>query len=274
MSLLLPDDLSVFIAPGHAVAVRWEGSLRPRVSAKQLYTSRQRDEGQPWEAAVTALGAALDERPPRRVRVILSNHFVQYLVQPWRDDLKDLDEEMAFARHALSQIYGPAVQGWSIKLSDSAPGDNRVAAAVPADLLTALGAETDRVGAKLTSVQPYFAAAFNNWRKDLSREGASWLVTHEPGRLCLGLVDQRRWRWLRGVRVGDDWREQLPELVENETLMAEVERPPTEVLVFAPSEPRLAVRAGARFPFLGLRLDPVPGFVPEEDNMFGLAVIG
>ena len=274
MSLLSPRRLDLFLAPGRAIALRREDIFKPRIAAKAVFGTAAGEGGGPFAGVMPAYAAALRELGARHVRIILSNHFVQYLLQPWRADLRDADEEIAFARHAFHEVYGPTANAWSVQVSKSPPEQARIAAAVQTELLQALRTETERVGASLVSVTPYFIAAFNTWRRQFDGDRATWLVTHEPGRLCLGLVEDGRWRWIRATRAGEDWSERLPDMVENEAIMAGVSDRPAQVLVFAPTTPLLAVRAGTRLPFQGLRLDACPGFSPQTDAEYGLAMIG
>lgn len=274
MSLLSPSQLLVFLAPGRAVALRRSGLFKPRVEAKAVFTAPEGEGGAGLAGTAQAYASALRELGARRVRVVLSNHFVQYLLQPWREDLKDADEEAAFARHAFVEVYGQAAIGWSVQVAQMPPEYERVTAAVPSELLQLLGAETERAGAQLVSVSPYFIAAFNAWRRQFDGDRPTWLVTHESGRLGLGFVEAGRWRWIRATRVGEDWSERLPDLIENEAVMAGCSDRPAQVLVFSPATPMLAIRAGTRLPFQGLRLEPGPGFSPQTDAEFGLAMIG
>lgn len=254
--------------------MRRGGLLKPRILGKGVYAAESPDTGNVWAGAVRACADAIKAQGPGKVRVVLSNHFVQFAVQPWNDALKDADEEAAVARHHFQEIYGNAAANWAVQVESALPGYERMAAAVPNELLQALRAEIGKTGSQLDSVKPYFVAAFNNWRSHFDAARPGWLVTHEEGRLCLGLQHKGRWRWIRAIRAGSDWREQLPDLVENEAMLAGVTEQHAEVLVFAPAEPMLAIRSGTRLPFMGLRLEACPGFSPQTDSAYGLAMIG
>lgn len=275
MSLLSPDCLNLFLAPGRAIAVRRTGLIKSRVTDKVCHASTQGPGHADSHAdSLDAYAAALGQGAAQRVRIVLSNHFVQYQLQPWRDDLNDVEEEVAYARHGFSETYGPLASAWDVQVAAAPPGQVRVAAAVPSVLLRGLYEGAQRVGARIDSIQPYFAAAFNTWHAQVGSGRATWLVTHEPGRLCLGLAEQGLWRWLRGMRAGDDWRQTLPDIIENEMLLADASSLTPEVLVCAPSEPMLAIRAGSRLPYLSLRPDACPGYTPDVDSEYGLAMIG
>ena len=272
MSLLSTESLSIFLSPAELVVVRWRG--RPRqIVEKRLYRVAAH-QGDDWAAAVETLAGVLHETACRQIRVIISCHFTQYLLVPWRDDLDDQEEELAVVRLAFIATYGDAASRWSIRLSDETPGLPRVAVAINSDFLTAIEQLAATAKVHLTSVQPYLIAAVNHWRQHFARSQSRWLVLHEKNRVCLALIDQARWYWVRCVRVGDDWPERLPELVEHEVLLSGTESAPAEVLVFAPEHPSLALRSGTRQPFHGLRLKDRSGFSPINDGQFGLAMLG
>ena len=270
MSLLSPDSLNVFFAPDGVLAVSRRG-WRGQIAEKRVYPAAA---GGGEHAATAALAAALREFGCSRVRLVLSNHFVQYQLLPWRDDVADDEEAAALVRLAFHETFGAAADGWDIRLSDEPPGQARVAAAVPRELLSSLEAAAAAAKARLVAVQPYLTAGFNAWRQHFGHGRSAWLVLHEEGRLSFALLEQGRWRWVRNVRAGADWRDQLPDLVESESLLAGVEALPAEVLVFAPGVPDLAVRSGGRLPFRSLRLEARDGFSPLADAAFGLALIG
>jgi hypothetical protein len=270
---LSPEFLTVFLSPSQVLAVLGRGA-NGGVTEKRVYASSTVHDDNAWLGAVAGFDAALRDFACRRVRVILSSHFTQYQLLPWRDDLNDEEEELAYARVALTETYGDVVAGWSVRLSDDPPGELRVVAAVDGALLAALDKSALTVKARIVSVRPALTAATNSWREHFGADRSAWLVVHEEGRLCLALIEGGRWRWLRSVRVGSDWAADLPDLIEREILLAGVENLVGEVLVFAPASPELAVRAGTRLPFRSLRLEPREGFSPVSDGLFGLALIG
>lgn len=273
MSLLSTEQLVVFVAPTELVLVRWRGIPRRIVDKRTCPVAA--GDGDARVATAAAFAEALRENGCRRARVILSSHFTQYQLLPWRDDLQDVDEEQAYARLLFAEIYGDDVAaGWRIGLSDEPPGVPRLAAAVAAELLAALAQAAVAANTRLMSVQPYLVAVANRWRRHLHRRPATWLVLHEDNRACLALIDNGRWRWVRCVRVGDNWSERLPEIIEHEILLAGADSTPAEVVVFAPTRPTLAIPADTRLPFRQWCLDERPGFSPASDGRFGLALVG
>ena len=273
MSLLSPESLSVFISPTELLAVRWLG-LRPQIVEKRRCALAVRP-GTAWETGVEALATLLLEFSAcRQVRIILSSHFTPYQLMPWRDDLNDSDEELTVARLAFTQTYGEVAARWQIRLSDEAPGQARVAAAVDTGLLAALEQLAAANSVRLVSIQPYLVAAVNYWRQRFNHDYSAWLVLHEEGRLCLALIEAGRWRWVRSVRIDADWTRRLPDLLDNETLLADAERLPAHALIYSPVSPELAVPVDSSWSFRRLDVEARTNFSPVSDGRFGLALVG
>jgi hypothetical protein len=230
--------------------------------------------GEPWQSPVIALAAALKEFQPRHVRVVLSHHFVQYRVLPWREDIAGEAEYLALAQLEFSTAFGAMAQDWTLALSDEAPGRARLAAAVPAGLLAALTKVVDAVGAKLLAVQPYLAAAVNQGLAQTRASGWRWLALHEPGRVAFAVRQAGVWRWVRHVRVGDDWAQNLVELLASEALLAGLDVAPAAVQVFAPSAGRDAWATLRAAGFDVLEPTSAVGFVAERDGAFAPAWLG
>lgn len=273
MSLLSPESLSVFISPSELVAVHWQG-LSPRIVDKRRIPVSA-GALKPAEAAAKVFAELLPEFSGcRRIRLVLSSHFAQYQLLPWRADLNDGDEELAVARLAFSETYGEAALGWQVRVGDEAPGLPRLAAAVDGELLNALEQAASAGKARLVSIQPYLSAAANYWASAIKRDQASWLVAHEAGRLSVALANQGRWCWMRSLRVGADWAENLPQLLDDELLLAGIELPPAQALVFSPAIAELAVPSASRWAFRCLRPAASRNFSPMTDSHFAFALVG
>ena len=270
MSLLSTECLSVFLSPAEVLTVRWRGLPR-QIVEKQRYTVGPREDHD-WAWVAETFADILRKGPCQRLRVILSSHFTRYLLVPWRDDLKDREEELAVVRREFSRTYGGEASHWAIRLSDEAPGLTRVAAAIDGAFLDAIEQAAHSARARDVSIQPYLTAAANRWHGHFGQGQSKWLVLLEDKRACLAWIEDTRWRWVRSVRVGADWMEHLPELVGHEILLAGADAMPQEVLVFAPDT--LFIPAGSPLPFRSLNLEARKGFSPESDGHFGLALVG
>ncbi len=272
MSLLLPETLHVFYAPGSVLALTRCG-WRGRLGASRRFAVAP-GTGDPWREPLASLGAALEEFQPRRVRLVLSHHFVQFRVLPRRDDLGGDADYLALAGLEFSNAFGTMAESWTTALSDESPGQPRVACAMASGLLLALGEAVAGAGAKLLAVQPYLAVAADVGGRQSRGSGWQWLVLHEPGRVCVAVRQAAAWRWVRHVRVGDDWALRLGSLLESEALLAGLEVPGSAVQVFAPgaaSEVCSALRAGG---YQLLEPKEGAGFEAARDGAFAPAWLG
>lgn len=220
MSLLWPDLLSVYIAPARITAL----SLRRPGGAVLEQRGFEIDAQVGSEAASlnSALSRVLREMPHRRLRVVLSSHLAQYRLLPWRDDLLDADEELAFARSQFSNGYGDSTTDLSVTLSKERAGRACIAAAAPTAILDAVRQAADDAGAVLVALQPALTAVAHSVRHDIGPR--DWLVVHEDGKLTLALIDEAQWRWVRSLRADADWPANLAALLAAESLRAGLEQ--------------------------------------------------
>lgn len=277
MSLLSNDLLRLFVSPRRVIALRLAGRSGKRVSLKQVYKSEPGRELD-WHGAMFGFESALRELAGgiRKLEVLVSNHFAHYqllMPQPAAGNLT-IEEERAYARHCFSQVFGHDADDWDLRVTYERAGVPRVACAMPREFLDALSSRAEESGVDLVSVQPYLAAAFNQWRQQIDNRDL-WLVVVEQGRLVLARFEGGKWRWLRSVRVGRRWMEDLPDLVRREQHLAGID-PATagEVLVFCPEVAVLAVRPDPGFSIKQLQLPARTGFSPMTDGAFGLALVG
>ena len=191
-------------------------------------------------AAVQALAGLLAR--PEMVRgdltVLLSNHFVRYLLVPWRAEVDTPAELAAFARICCDQVFGNDA-GKQILLTsrEKAPGA-RLAAALDATLMESLRDVVAASRLRLVSVQPYLAAAFNRLRASFGQRDFVFVVA-EPARSCLLVATGGAWSSVR-ASAAEDQPQALADLIEREAQLlglAEEGMPP--VFVHAPRQGRI-----------------------------------
>jgi len=224
-----------------------------RVRAERL--AGRRDRARPARAdcgfeggaldAGAALAAALGEVAGRGadVAVEVSDRYARMLVLPWSAALTTEVDWQAFAAHRFARVHGEAAAGWSVRLSPRDGNAPRVACAVDAGLLQALRAMIDGAGYRMVSMQPRFAARFDQACRTV--HGSSWFAAREPGGVCLGLAIDGQWQLIRQRRgAGEDF---FARTLEREARLAGLDRPVTAVRVVCGPDEALP--------------DPVPGFV-------------
>ncbi len=203
-----------------------------------------------WTPALEALREMLAQPNLRRAdaTVVLSNHFVRYLLLPWSAALVTDEERLAFARMRFVQVYGEAAQSWMLRLSGSAAGCAQVAAAVERPMIDALTTLLENSPMALRSIQPQLMALVNTVRKTIGRD--AWLAVAEPGRVLLGLMRGGRWISLRSRPLNGEMVA-LAELLEQERLMLGLE----------PGSEKICLRAfsGAKLDTKGLRIESLSG---------------
>lgn len=205
----------------------------------------------PWQAALDALDAALAEFASRggSVTVVLSNHWVRYAVLPWQPEVTSAAEVEQLARLHFDRSFGPAAAGWTIRNCDTGYGAAHVACAVDTALIAELRARLAAHGLRLASLQPLLMAGYNEVRRSLT--GNTALAVVEPGRVCLGLLDQDRWIDIASRRAGAD-----PALaIEQELATHGSAAPPRLDVLLVGEDTPWAERAGLPTRLLG-RPDP------------------
>lgn len=215
----LRDRIHVALCPGRVVLVRLGRGLAPRVTAREIVACA--DGATSWEAALDTLRETLRQSQWQgaAVSVILSNHFVRYLLVPWDEKLRGAEEKLAMVHYTFSQAYGDAVADWDCRWDEGRPPAPCLACAVDRKLITAVRELFGETGERLVSVQPYLMAALNRWRREL-RGGSRWFLLAEDGRLCLAWFKNDEWAWLQCQRVEADWGRELPEILDRALLLA------------------------------------------------------
>lgn len=281
MSPLLRDELRVLLGPDQVVLVRvgrelTSRGLKHRVLAKTVEECAAVASGEvSWDAAIKMLEAKLPGLADRRMfaTVILSNHFMRYVMVPWSEALSDEAEEMAVARHCFRQVYGDAAESWELRLSPEPAVARQLASAVDGRLLALLRGLFEQAGVTLKSVQPYLMAVYNNCRASL-QERSAWLVLFEPGCLCLALMQQGRLASVRTMRIGSDWHDSLPLILEREACLAESDTASEAVFLWAPGLGNAALPASGRWQMHNLQPVLRTDCIPEYEGRYALAFSG
>ena len=119
-------------------------------------------------------------------------------------------------------------------LSAEPAGYDRIATALPQDLLERLRALVSARGLRLRSVQPYLMAAFNHF--DKSFEAGDFLfVVAEPVRSVLLLAREGRWTSVRSVGCSDSDAALTALIGRENQLQASTSERPLKVYLHAPA---------------------------------------
>ncbi len=212
MSPLWRDEVGAYLSPHRLCLVRMKRGAKPTAVAE--HEMRFEDgKGDSWKAALEAFATLLSQPPwaGARTRVVLADHWARYAIVPWAAELGSAEERLAHGRQLLTNLYGEAVAGWDVRISEAPPQAPRVACAVPAELIAVVRAACTASGSVLFSLQPQLIAAFEAWRQSLPPSNA-WFVSVEQGSLTAARLGRRGWDRVHGVRIGADWLRELKRL--------------------------------------------------------------
>lgn len=143
-----------------------------------------------------------------RVTVVLSNHFVRYMLIPWSDMLLHPKEQQAYLQHLFNETYGDTAANHALRLSPAAPGKERIASALDKKLLQQVRSTVSNAGLPLDSIQPWLMYCFNLYRNQMPDAGG-WFVSVEHGMLAIIGVANGAWRLVHTLRCGTLWQQAL-----------------------------------------------------------------
>ncbi len=212
MSPLWRDEVGAYLSPHRLCLVRMKRGIKPTPVAEHEMRI-EGAKGDAWGAALEVFASLLAQPPwaGARTRVVFADHWARYAIVPWTAELSSREERLAHGRQLLTNLYGEAVAGWDVRISDAPPQATRVACAVPAELIAGVRAACSASGSVLFSLQPQLIAAFEAWRECLPPSNA-WFVSVEQGALTAARLGQRGWDRVHGVRIGADWLRELKRL--------------------------------------------------------------
>lgn len=272
MSRLFPDELRISLAPDQVIVERRAVGVRTRLLDRQILrafgTAGRDRHGGALQVMASAL-ATIDDRQRCRVRVVLANSFVRYLLVPQSDRLS-AEDEAAVVRHCFQEVYGSAAEHWELRASPAPDVPVRIASGIERSLLDDLRGVVATAGVRLDSIQPRLMTVCNEHRRILDCQRA-WLMLVEPGNLCLGLIDRGNLVRVRSLRVNAHWASDLPALLEREACLAELDESPGDAFLW------LRIGTAPNAPLaLPLRLQALQDPWPTEQAAAAghLAVVG
>ncbi len=258
MSLLSRNSLDIVLYPKQISLLRATRKLslhgyETQVHARKLIDCETPADGEmPWHQSIRKLEMMLPTfvgfKP--EVNVTLSNQFAQYLLVPWVDEMSD-EEEMVFAQQCFRDIYGDAVDSWSIRVSPGRAGAASLACAVDTRLLDELRGSLDKMGLDIKSIQPYLMSVFNSCRSTLEGRSA-WIVLLEPGSLCLAVLRKGQLEWIRKLPVGEAWEKELQAILQREAYLTDTGMEVNDVLLWAPYLQQWDIQAVGRWKIMRL----------------------
>lgn len=278
MSLLSRDELRVALCRDQLQLVRVASKLTRKGWAHQVLDKKlvsfEPDAEMPWSAAVSRLETVLTGSAikPQSASIVVSNHFMRYAVVDVDKSLQKEAEQVAFVRHRFNQLYGACADNWEVKLDQEYPGAPFLASAIEGQLLVALRDMFKRVNVKLQSVQPVLMKAYNRCRPELKNRNA-WFVLFEQGMLCVAWLKDGYPDRVRTIKASGDWLEKLPEMLEREAYLSELDGTSKEVLLCAFGQKQELPKNGT-WKFSRIQPAVPSGLQDQYDENFALAMCG
>ena len=272
MSRLWPDKSCAFLCPDQLQVVRPGSRWRRGAAFTHAETVAGDALGPPWQAAVDALQrfTATPAAGRGALDVVLSNHFVRYLLLPWSAQIASVEEFRNYAGAMFEEIHGEAASQWDVTVSAEPAGAPRLAAAVDRFLLEAIRAALAPTRLRLASVQPYQMAAYN--RVARSRTGRDFVfMLLEADRACIVAAQQGKWCHV-GTAAAPEPAPALSSLLAREMQLADLQGdvvPPVYVHAAHRSGLVLPPVHGAQARVLEAR--PVAGLAPARRAACALA---
>lgn len=211
------ENVRIVLAPHQVALVRLARGSKKRVIDRKCMACDVRSEPN-WMVPIEALREMLRHTGVSRgnASVVLSDHFVRYLVLPWSADLVSDAELLGFARARFAKVFGEAAQRWNVQLSPAPPGHPQLAAAVESPLVDALASAFAGSAVRLASIRPAFVAQFNEARSRLRPD--AWLVSADRGRMLIARIADGKWGSVR-VRPINGAAVRLGAVLEQERML-------------------------------------------------------
>jgi len=221
VSLSWRERVRIALSPHQVAMVRISPGLGPRVVDRKSMPCPEARGQESWAGAVEVLRDLLVHPNLGKgdATLILSSHFVRYMVLPWSGELITAAEEAEFARTRFIQVFGQSARDWTIVMSPAPAGASRLCAAVDQALIGAAAGAVAASGLRLLSVQPALMPQFNEWRRRIGADG--WLAIAEQGRLLMAWISGGQWRSVR-ARPLNDVAVSLAQVLEQEQILLSV----------------------------------------------------
>lgn len=231
------------------------------------------DEGAPaWLAPVRALERMLKRQDLAGgdLTVVLSNHFVRYLLLPWNDGIGSREELDNYALASFENVFGEIARAWDVRVAPGPLGAPRVASAIDRELLSIVRQTVAASKLRLESIQPYLMAAYNRLSWHFHRHDFVFLLV-ESGRACLLASTGKRLQAVRSAAVAD--ADAVAALLEREMRLLEAGASPAPpVFVHAPDFGKLKLPRFNNVKPQFLVFAPLQGFIPEQEGSYSMAI--
>ncbi|MBS0544767.1 MAG: hypothetical protein JSR40_13640 [Proteobacteria bacterium] len=174
---------------------------------------RQPHGGDP-AAVLPALGASL--RGGARLKVVLGDGWLRYLVLRWPAAVRTAEERQAFMLHRFRAVHDIAAPDWVLAADRNAVRFPSLACAAPAVLVDAINLLGRMPGVRLGEVVGDFVDRYNQLQRSFDEAGGDLgaLAILEGDRLTAGVWRDGAWLALRSRAVGAEAMGDLARMLE------------------------------------------------------------
>lgn len=136
-----------------------------------------------WQGAIEALTNSANQFKGKKVKIILSNYFVRYVMLPWQQNIYTSNDFRALAQHHLTKIYGNVAMGWQVNVNLQGFGKPILVSAIDQSLLAQLQRLADDNKWQLDHIEPITEVVVQRYKTSIKRN--DWLLINEPNRMDL-----------------------------------------------------------------------------------------
>lgn len=136
-----------------------------------------------FDAFAAALPNSFQKLHGRKLKVILSNHWVRYLVVPWQEHVFAQKDWLALAQNRFREQFGAKAAGWDVEISLQGYGRPVLAVATNRQMSEGLDYLADLYRWQLQATEPAFASLVNNFPRHW--RGDKWLLMADNNHLLL-----------------------------------------------------------------------------------------
>ena len=139
-----------------------------------------------WGPVLTELANNTAKIAVRRVKFILSNHYIRYAVLPWQAGIFSQQDWQSLAENHMRILYGDVINSWKTSVAMQGYGQPLVISAIDHLLLEGLEELASQSNWKIDVVEPAFITISNHYHHTIKKN--AWLMMIEPQRILLAEI--------------------------------------------------------------------------------------
>lgn len=223
--LLAKPEMTLAISP-QGIALRKPGQVAQLLTeADQPLSTTEQLKGR----LVSALTPQQDALSHQRIRVVISNAYVRYLLLAWQPNVYRRQDWEAIAQHAFRQQFGSVATSWQVRVHLGAYGQPLLAVAIEEALVDLLTSTAKNLQMHLTAIVPAFTQVLNLTQNHKD----CWMMMVEPARIVMLQANDGRWQQMNLATppTGQEY-EHSEQMVSRALLQVEPRQRPHRVIAY------------------------------------------